>query len=123
VLEPASIFSNTHSISIEVILDLLDKSLQINAVRKLNGIIVRLHPSQDINSDEFNYLKSLSKEFSISKNSELIDDLKLSRIVLGFSSYALYIASLCGIETMSYFNGSHGHWTNHFTNICPVTIT
>lgn len=122
VLEPASSFSNAHSISIELIFDLLKKSLQINRVRKLDGIIVRLHPSQDINSNEFDYFKSLSKEFSISKNSELIDDLKLSRIVVGFSSYALYIASMCGIETFSYFKGSDGHWTNHFKNISPVTI-
>ena len=65
-------------------------------------------------------LKEFPGEVKISNASSLLEDLEVSKVVLGLNSYAMYISSQCEIATHSYFTGRIGHWTNYFPKILEV---
>ena len=64
--------------------------------------------------------KELFDEVEVSERTLLLEDLEISGVVLGLSSYALYIAAMCGIDTYSCFAGMKGHWTERFPKISPL---
>lgn len=117
ILEPESKFQNSNEIKKEMFFDLIEKSLTLNISRGYSGLIVRLHPSQSLRDNDIIELKEHFKGINFSTNKELIDDLSICSLVVGFSSYALYIAAMCGKETKSYFKSSIKHWTNSITEI------
>ena len=117
ILEPESKFQNSNEIKKEMFFDLIEKSLVLNISRGLSGLIVRLHPSQNLQDNEIIELKEHFKGINFSTSNELIDDLNICSLVVGFSSYALYIAAMCGKETKSYFKSSIEHWTNSIPEI------
>lgn len=117
LLEPTSELNGKFSIHEETIDKLLLSAMSIKHNIGLDTILVRRHPSQlgvPLISSVF---KDHLEEFEISETTTLIDDLKVSQVVLGLSSYALYIASMCGLITFSGFAGQKGHWTEMFPQI------
>lgn len=117
ILEPESKFQYSNEINKEMVFDLIEKSLTLNISRGYRGLIVRLHPSQSLLDNDIIELKEHFKGINFSTNKELIDDLSICSLVVGFSSYALYIAAMCGKETKSYFKSNIKHWTNSITEI------
>ena len=117
ILEPESKFQNSNEIMKDMFFDLIEKCLILNISRGFSGLIVRLHPSQSLQDNEILELKEHFKGINFSTNKELIEDLSMCSLVVGFSSYALYIAAMCGKETKSYFKSSIEHWTNSITEI------
>lgn len=117
LLEPTSELNGKFSIRDETIDKLLISAVSIKFSKGLDAILVRRHPSQSGDQLISNVLKNHPGEFEISESPTLIDDLKVSQVVLGLSSYALYIASMCGLTTFSCFAGQKGHWTEMFPQI------
>jgi hypothetical protein len=92
----------------------------ISESRELGPITLRLHPSQQLDSAGINSLLLEFPEILISDEEDLLSDLSRSALILGFNSYGLYIAAMCGIESRSYFKGLEGHWTNVHDEILKV---
>lgn len=71
-----------------------------NAVRtrKLGGVIVRFHPSQEPMGYE---LRSLVVKISNGLSAPLADDVSGAGLCMGVNSYALFLAAQTGIETRS----------------------
>ena len=122
LLEPSSKFSGEFFIGPEEYRSLIKAAIDLNVRRRLKGVVIRLHPSQDKNSEHVKDLKQLSQDVEFSENRHLIDDLRSASLVIGFSTYALYIASRCGLETYSYFKLERDHWTNTFDDIYPLEV-
>lgn len=120
LLEPTSTSNSIFAINNDVIANLIKSAFLVKQARGLSTILVRPHPSQVDDSSLTQWLKEFPQEFEISKGASLVEDLEDSEVVLGFSSYALYISSECGISTHSYFAGKIGHWTNSFPKILAV---
>jgi hypothetical protein len=59
-------------------------------------------------------------EIGYSSDQSLVGDLLRARAVFGFHSSALYASAMLGIETYSFFAGSHAHWTSHFPAILEI---
>jgi hypothetical protein len=96
---------------------LLEKSIKLKHRLEIDSVTVRLHPSQTISSNlGFSPDKYLN-QIKFSNRITLLEDLQRATIVVGISSYALYIAAICGKETYSVSKGNRGHWTNHFPSI------
>jgi RimJ/RimL family protein N-acetyltransferase len=119
LLEPTSLSNSKFAINKDVIASLIETAFSVMHARGLISVLVRPHPSQLDDPHLLRMLKEIPSEFEISKGASLIDDLKVSKMVLGLSSYALYISAMCGIETYSYFAGVKGHWTEMFPKISP----
>lgn len=119
LLEPTSTSNAIFAIDNTVIEDLIESAISLKRAMGLSTVIIRPHPSQLDNPRLDNMLKDFPLEIQIS-NASLLEDLKVSEVVLGFSSYALYISSECGISTHSYFAGKIGHWTNFFPKILAI---
>ena len=75
-------------------------------------IILRLHPSLIRDESFKQFSLQILPEIKFSSGTDLIADLVNSKIVIGLSSYALYIAAKCGIDTYSLFSGLPNHWSN-----------
>ena len=120
LLEPTSSLSNEFSISDNMNLELIEKAVELNMRRKLTGVVLRLHPSQVAGDPKFQVMRSRFPEITFSDEKDLADDLKFSAIVLGFSTYGLYISAMCGIETRSYFKSNATHWVKFFKEIGPL---
>ncbi len=117
LLEPTPVLASQFMIYGNERLELVSAAIKLNSNRNLGGVIVRLHPSQSYHENEFESMKSVYPEIQFSKSPQLIDDLLISSVVLGFSTYGLYIAAKCGILTQSYFKTAIGHWTGEITEI------
>lgn len=120
LLEPASTSNSIFAINSEVIENLIESAISLKQARGLSTILIRPHPSQVDHPSLAQRLKDFSGELEISKGSSLLEDLEDSEVVLGLSSYALYISAMCGIETYSYFAGRIGHWTTYFPKILSI---
>lgn len=117
ILEPLASSSNLSDLTFKDYTKIIRKALVLLEKYNLTRVILRLHPSQNKNEK---YIDKISKEFPKifwSKNSRLIDDLKLSGIVLGFHSNALYLAAKCGIRVASMYKRRRNHWTNEIPEI------
>ena len=86
----------------------------------LKRIVLRKHPSQQLDED-FNF-GALPDDFEVyySTNESLVDDLLSASAVFGFHSSALYASSMLGVQTYSFFAGSQSHWTMRFPLIKEV---
>lgn len=93
---------------------LIEKSIAMKITKNMDSLIVRLHPSQSHLSDLGFRADLYADEIKFSNYPSLLEDLTHSSIVVGISSYALYIASMCGLETYSSYEENKDHWTNHF---------
>ena len=120
LLEPTSSSNSIFAINNEVIENLIESAISLKRIRGLSSVVIRSHPSQMIDPSLADKLKRFPGEIEISNTSSLLEDLKVSEVVLGLSSYALYISSQCGIATHSYFASRTGHWTNYFPKILEV---
>lgn len=117
LMEPSPALSSDFCITLDMEEGLIQYATQLRKIRGLRNVVLRPHPSQGLESQRLSELKEKFPEVLLSKNKDLIEDLRESAVVLGFSSYGLYISAMCGIDTMSYFAGSIGHWTSQFKAI------
>ncbi len=120
LMEPTPALENEFLFGERERFHLVLEAIKLNFERKLAGVIVRLHPSQRIEDSEFQIIQSRFPHIEFSTSSELLEDLSVSKVALGFSTYALYISAMCGIESRSYFKLASGHWTCNFTEILPL---
>lgn len=120
LLEPNSGLSDYFLIHLDMELEIINKALIINQEKGYSGVIVRPHPSTlSLNSKILDLINNI-ESISISSNVSLKDDFKVANVVAGFSSYGLYLSSLSGIETYSYFAKDTKHWTNFYPQILPL---
>lgn len=122
LFEPNTTISESLKIDSTVKNDLLQKALNMNSTMNLSGVILRLHPSQNVHDQEITDIVANTPEITLSKNRNLLDDLIISKLVVGFSSYALYLAAHSGIDTRSYFKEEPEHWTNLVDEIRSLEI-
>ena len=120
LLEPNSNLSNDFSIDFGMEIEIVEKALQINKKEGYDGLIIRPHPSKLATEFNLEKLAKIDSCITVSTNFYLEDDLRVSILVLGFNSYGLYLSSMSGIETKSYFTGSSNHWTNHWPQITSI---
>ena len=120
VLEPLSSVNAEFEISIEVVKRLILAAISIKQSRGLNRVVVRPHPSQMEDKSFLSMLEDYASEFHLSKGMPLLKDLETSDVVVGLSSYAMYISFMCGIDTYSYFASETGHWTRSFPEIMSL---
>ena len=120
LLEPVSSLSSSFAISKEIISKLINSAISLKRIKGLGKVVIRLHPAQLLDGWLMGILDQFSGEIELSRSTALIKDLEISDVVFGLSSYALYIAAMCGVETYSYFGGLDGHWTNRFPNILTL---
>jgi hypothetical protein len=121
LLEPISEANGDFSFTIHIMNEILGFSIRLNTSRKLDGVILRLHPSQQNDENLRLYLKSMYPNIIISLNEDLIDDFLISQIAIGANSYALYLAHKCEIKTMSFFVDKPKHWTGSYSGILPFS--
>jgi hypothetical protein len=117
LLEPTPALGSGFKVDSKERLELVLAAIKLNAKRRLGGVIVRLHPSQKIDDDEFRIMKSRLPEIQFSVAPHLFEDLAKTSVALGFSTYALYIAAKCGIEVQCHFKSSNDHWTAKIEDI------
>lgn len=122
LLEPTSILLSSFAISTEANFDLIEEALRINDRLRLSGVVLRLHPSQNMDNLEIMLILKRFPKIKLSNNGVLVNDLRISSVVVGFSTYALYISAMCGLDTRSYFKNHVGHWTNLFNDITDLEI-
>jgi RimJ/RimL family protein N-acetyltransferase len=119
LMEPSPTLSSDFCITSDMEEELIENATQIRKFKGLMSVVLRPHPSQALDSERLSKLKDKFPEVLVSKNKDLMDDLRDSAVVLGFSTYGLYISAMCGVDTRSYFAGSVNHWTSQF----KTTIT
>jgi len=117
LLEPSSILSSAFSITDELERTLIRSAVRIKEKRNLKTVTLRLHPSQVPTDVKYLNLQAEFPGLSISATADLVDNLKLAAVVLGFNTYGLYLSAMCGLETRSYFAGATNHWTYNFKNL------
>jgi RimJ/RimL family protein N-acetyltransferase len=120
LLEPVSSIDSKFAVTRNEILKLMMSAIAAKQNYGLRSVLVRPHPSQMGGQTHIDALIQFSGEFEVSKSATLLEDLQISRLVFGLSSYALYISTMCGIETYSCFAGTEGHWTTEFPTISIV---
>ena len=120
LLEPNSSSISEFPVNGEAIENLIKSALSLKRVRGLIRVVIRPHPSQRYDETLIIMLKQLYGEVEVSERTLLLEDLEISGVVLGLSSYALYISAMCGIDTYSCFAGMKGHWTERFPRISPL---
>lgn len=80
-------------------------------------IVLRLHPSQDLDPEELlTAVKSDKVDIRVS-SLPLIEEIARARVVCGFNSYALYLSMKLGVESLGYFAHRSNHWSSHFKEI------
>lgn len=114
LLEPTPALSNEFSITEELERLLIRSAFKLKEKRKLDRVVVRLHPSDDRTNPKYLNFQAEFPDVYISTRANLVEDLVLAAVVMGFSTYGLYISSMCGIDTRSYFVGAPNHWTSKF---------
>jgi RimJ/RimL family protein N-acetyltransferase len=114
LMEPSPTLSLEFCITLEMEYALIEKAVQIKETNGFESVEIRLHPSQALGSQNSSKLRKRFPGILISNKKDLVDDLSDSALVLGFSSYGLYISAMCGIDTRSYFAGAPNHWTAQF---------
>ena len=119
LLEPTSTPDSIFAIDDELIKNLVETAISVKRARGLSRIVIRPHPSQVSDPAIAHKLSVFPEELEISTRTSLVEDLEVSEVVLGLSSYALYISAMCGIDTYSSFAGMKGHWTERFPKISP----
>jgi hypothetical protein len=120
LLEPNSGLSNDFYITRHMEFEIINKAIFFNNKEGCDGVIIRPHPSKNgFDSRLKNFITNFN-DISISSNNKLEDDLVDAKLVLGFNSYGLYLSSMSGIKTYSYFANSFGHWTNSYPEILPI---
>ncbi len=114
LLEPSAIQdSRLHSVNSPTE-ELINKSIIVGRERQFDRVIVRLHPAQ-ASTSWLGFDPSLfANEIEFSDKQSLLEDLLHCKAVIGISSYALYIAAMCGKETYSCTRRVEGHWTDNF---------
>jgi RimJ/RimL family protein N-acetyltransferase len=115
ILEPIERPEGEFKITLELLLDMILNAIDFHGVE--SGVLIRFHPSQTCDSEEVLRIKEVFPHVQISENSELVDDLLISKAVFGASSYALYLSAMLGFETYSCFQGYGVHWCSHFPQI------
>jgi RimJ/RimL family protein N-acetyltransferase len=121
LLEPISTTNSEFAISGTQINFLLESAISMKKENGLRVVIIRPHPSSSYIPFIEKKLAEFPGELCLSDKNSLLDDLESSKIVLGLSTYALYISAMCGFETYSVFAGVHGHWTCNFPNILKLS--
>ncbi len=90
--------------------------------RNIERIILRPHPAHTQSFiKELSELFLLSEEVTVSENFDLLDDLIKADFVVGFHTYALFLAAELDIQTFGYYADKYEHWTNSFPKISPIT--
>ncbi len=120
VLDPISTLVPNFTIDRNKIVNLIESAIRIKQHQGLTSLILRPHPSQIIDPLLTQILDHFSEEIVLSNSPSLLQDLAVSKMVIGFNSYALYISSQCEITTYSYFAGEIGHWSHFFSNILEI---
>ncbi len=121
VSEPLLKLSSKFEVNESEIVELIHLGESLREVKRLEKVIIRLHPSQIHDQKILNLLQDYGEVVDVSTEPWLIDDLLQARVVLGLNSYALYISSMCGIQTYSYFADEENHWTRHYPCIKSVS--
>lgn len=122
LLEPISYSNGSFSFTIHTLNEIVGFSIRLYKAQNLDGVIIRLHPSQQNDENLILQLKSMYPNVTISTNEDLLYDLLISQIAIGANSYALYLAHKCEIETMSIFADEPKHWTNYYSGILPFLV-
>ena len=120
LLEPINQLNEGFEVTLELLSTLINSAEEISHKFGSERILLRLHPSQVSNEEILQLIKVLGVNFEISKEIELVDDLKNANCVIGINTYGLYLASECNIKTFSLFSGISGHWTDYFPKISSV---
>jgi RimJ/RimL family protein N-acetyltransferase len=120
LLEPISSISSQFQISEERVNLVLDSSISMKNEIGLKEVVIRLHPSDLSVSLIEQRIAEHPGVFRLSEKTSLVDDLEASRVVIGLSTYALYISTMCGIDTYSVFAGEQGHWTSQYPRILKL---
>lgn len=106
----------------QVSFDKLINDVQLLAKKRgIHQIVLRAHPAHTP-TDVRNLREALgkSKDIILSTNTNLIDDFSGADFVVGFNTYALYLASELRIPTFGYLADDAEHWSNHFPKISPL---
>ena len=89
--------------------------------RGVTGILLRTHPAHSpIYIEKLKASLATSAQINVSTNTNLIDDLIGADFVVGFNTYALYLASELRIQTFGYFSHNPDHWSCHFPKISAI---
>ncbi len=123
LLEPASQTSFNNRFP-QISINRLVRDVQsIARDRNIDRIILRPHPAHTQSFiKELSELFLPSEEVTVSDNIDLLDDLIRTDFVVGFHTYALYLAAELEIRTFGYYAGDTEHWTNGFPKISPINI-
>lgn len=121
ILEPILNTNSKFAINENLIEELIHAAINVKRKKRLSKIIIRPHPAQ-INGvpSQINFNK-YSEDFEMSKEVSLLSDLEVSKVVLGMNSYALYISTMCEIDTYSTFAKRKHHWTQKFPKISQIS--
>lgn len=89
--------------------------------RDIQRIILRPHPAHTQS-----FAKGLSElflpneEVTVSRNTDLLEDLIKADFVVGFHTYALYLAAELEIQTFGFYAKDINHWSHNFPKISPI---
>jgi hypothetical protein len=122
LLEPFSDLDTEFPVNENLVHELILHLLSLRQKKEFQSIRVRLHPSQLENEYILDWLMAYGGEIEVSNSPLLLDDLKKSKLVFGFNSYALYVSSKCEIPSFSCFAGSSKHWTKFFPEIQKLEL-
>lgn len=119
LLEPNTNFLNgsKFGISEKIQYEALEFAAKLKKIHNSAAVVVRLHPSQKNNPRLEDSLLSNSIGVKLSNCDDLVEDLSMASHVIGFNTYGLYLSSMCGIKTYSYFAQNPKHWSHEFANI------
>ena len=112
ISEPTNLENSLSSITSTDLEKLYRFANLIKSDKGFGDIILRLHPSLISDESFKQFSLRILPEIKFSIGTDLISDLLKSKIVIGLSSYALYISAKCGIDTYSLFSGLPNHWSN-----------
>lgn len=119
LLEPNTNFLNGSNFGIteKIQHEALEFAVKLKNIHNSSAVVVRLHPSQKNNPRLEDSILSNSTEVKLSYCDDLLEDLSMASHVIGFNTYGLYLSSMCGIKTHSYFAQDSNHWSYDFANI------
>ena len=119
LLEPNTNFLNDSKFGIteKIQYEALEFAAKLKKTHNSSAVVVRLHPSQKNNPRLADFLLANSIGVKLSYCDDLLEDLSMASHVIGFNTYGLYLSSMCGIKTYSYFAQDSKHWSYEFANI------
>ncbi len=121
ILEPILNTNSIFAINENLIKELIHAAINVKRKKRLSKIIIRPHPAQVNGVPSIINFNKYSEDFEISKEVSLLSDLEVSKVVLGMNSYALYISTMCEIDTYSTFAKIEDHWTQKFPKISQIS--